>query len=172
VRAALSTAVSLGAAGVLVLAVTGAVGAQTAPADPAMAPHLSRLVATTTSFHTTSGAKPKATDVSSFKLSLADRAGHKVGEDRCTCIAVDKDNLVCTGVLLLPGGRLTYTGPFSNTGTKATLAITGGTGAFEGASGSFAVRTRPDTDPAVYDYHVDLQGGHDDWDLPGPDPTG
>ena len=57
-----------------------------------------------------------------------------------------------------PAGPLTFTQPFSNTTLKGTGAITGGTGRYAGATGTFQAVGRPDTDPFLYDYTVQLSG--------------
>lgn len=146
------------ATGLAMVALTGGAAADTASTRET---DTLRLVATTTAFTTTGGKDLKAGDILAYKDSLATGAGKKVGKDHCFCVAVDKDHLVCDGVLTLPGGTLTFTQPFRNSTQKGTGAITGGTGRYAGASGVFTAVGRPNTDPFVYDYtiRVDDVGG-------------
>lgn len=125
----------------------------------ASAPETLRLVARTTSFTATTDPKrgPAAADVYAYTDSLS-KSGKKIGTDHCFCVAVSADDLVCEGVLTLPHGKITFTQPFSNTTLTGTGAITGGTGRYDGASGTFTATGRAGTDPAVYDYVLRLKG--------------
>lgn len=118
------------------------------------------LVATTKEFKaTTDKAKgPAAADVYAYQDKLTDRAGRQLGEDHCFCIATDKDNLVCDGVLMLKRGNLTFTQPFNNATSRGTGAVTGGTGDYTGVTGVFTAVGRKNTDPQVYDYTLNVRG--------------
>jgi hypothetical protein len=70
-----------------------------------------------------------------FDPASGDRIGR--GEAACTIIDASHGRLVCTGVAVLPQGRIMFQG-----GDKPPLAITGGTGAFAGARGTVDSRQR------------------------------
>lgn len=115
-----------------------------------------QLVATTLALHTNSAGRDGPADVYGYKTRLT-RDGRSFGREHCSCTAVDKDNLVCTGLLRLPGGTLTYTVPFRNSTLRGTGAITGGTGDYVGKTGTFSAVGRKGTDPQVYDYTLRIR---------------
>lgn len=64
------------------------------------------------------------------------RDGQEVGDEGGTCPIVDiQQGLIhCTGTIRLPGGQLTFQGLTTTAPTKL-VAITGGTGRYQGAAG-------------------------------------
>jgi hypothetical protein len=97
-----------------------------------------------------------AGDVIVFTERLSNAAGHTIGSDAATCTYLFDQHLLCTGVYALRGGQLFVsllqpglTGP-QNYGQ----AITGGTGRYDGASGTVAVHQRPAGDQFVF--HIRL----------------
>lgn len=64
------------------------------------------------------------------------RDGQQVGDEGGTCPIVDiQQGLIhCTGTIRLPGGQLTFQGLTTTAPTKL-MAITGGTGRYQGAAG-------------------------------------
>lgn len=56
----------------------------------------------------------------------------------------------------LPRRAAHFTQPFSNATLTGIGAITGGTGKYAGATGTFEATGRAGTDPQVYDYTVRL----------------
>jgi len=140
------------------LLLAGLTATATASAHSESGERTIHLVATTKEFTaTTDKAKgPAAADVYAYQDKLTDRAGRRLGEDHCFCVAVDKDNLVCDGVLMLKRGSLTFTQPFSNATLRGTGAITGGTGEYAGVTGVFTAVGRKNTDPQVYDYTLNV----------------
>ena len=68
----------------------------------------------------------------------------------------DLNHILGTGQSLSLGTMgspaLSTTQPYSNKTGRGTGAITGGTGRYEGAQGTFTAVGRKGSDPAVYDY--------------------
>lgn len=68
-------------------------------------------------------------------------SGERVGSLHATCVVTrkakdpDRTPLLCHGMYLLPGGRLSGTAVVGGSDTT-TIAITGGTGKYAGASGT------------------------------------
>ena len=85
-------------------------------------------------------------DMLVFTEKLFDPRGKRIGSDAASCVRLFDATSLCTGVYMLPGGRvmvqLLQPGP---TGTY-DQAITGGTGRFAGARGTVTVAQRPDGD--------------------------
>ena len=75
----------------------------------------------------------------SFTGDVLDDQGHTVGKAVETCSRLNKrDKWSCDGTMInLYGchGLLTFTGPFSDLVLGGKYVITGGTGAFDGATG-------------------------------------
>lgn len=76
-------------------------------------------------------------DILTFANDVFDAADKKkAGTDQGYCLRVVAGaSYECNWTLLLPGGQIVVEGPFYDT-KDSTLAITGGTGAYEGARGS------------------------------------
>lgn len=149
-----------GAVAAAALLLAGLTATATASAHSESGERTIHLVATTEKFKATTDKAngPAAADIYAYQDKLTDRAGHRLGEDHCFCVAVDKDNLVCDGVLMLKRGSLTFTQPFNNATSRGTGAITGGTGDYTGVTGIFTAVGRKHTDPQVYDYTLNLSG--------------
>jgi hypothetical protein len=64
---------------------------------------------------------------------------HKVGSNRGHCVFEGQTVLHCVGTARLAGGTLEFAGETTTTGTTSTIAITGGTGALDGAEGHVSV---------------------------------
>ena len=74
--------------------------------------------------------------------------GDDTGVDRVICTVVDKTEALCTASVQLSKGSLTAQTLASFTsgpGSKVAWAITGGTGAYDGARGTAIVTSSPDT---------------------------
>lgn len=146
------------AAGVVgTAALLGMVSAGGAGAQPQASNSTIHLIATTSAYDDTVGSSPAATDIYAYKTVLRDTDADRVGRENCFCVATDADSLVCTGVLTLTDGTLTYTLPFSNNTGRGTGAITGGTGRYTNATGTFKAVFRANTDPGKYDYYLNLR---------------
>jgi len=99
-------------------------------------------------------------------LSLGDTLGwhnpvydasdtHQVGMDNGYCVrtvATGKTEWECAWTTLLPGGDITVEGPYYDDGTDTTLAITGGTGIYTGATGSMLLHARGNPVGSEYDF--------------------
>ena len=129
-----------------------------------------RLIATIKDFTSTtpSGRDLAATHIWTFTDVLRTTDGKRAGRDNCFCVAVDADHLVCTGVLTLRQGSLTFTQPFRNSTQRGTGTITGGTGRYLGASGTFTATGIKGTEK--FQYTIRLRQADDDgFTLPDPD---
>ncbi|EAU65547.1 dirigent protein [Stigmatella aurantiaca] len=84
-----------------------------------------------------------AGDVLTFVNPLFDEANTaQVGTDQGYCVRVQAGaSWECTWTAFLDDGQLTVAGPFYDT-RDSTLAITGGTGAFQGAHGQMRLEFR------------------------------
>jgi len=134
------------AAGIAVL--VGATAAWVVPTAAVAAPPDIRVTARETSAVYTDGGRPGESPGDSF--AFTDRLmknGERVGRDVVNCDVVRASRrlfvLQCVGTLTFKGrgdltvqGKLEYT---NNGDDRNTLAITGGTGEFRGASGEFEV---------------------------------
>jgi hypothetical protein len=98
-----------------------------------------------------------ATDMSTIVDDLFDAADKdRVGHDEIVCAAVNANDLQCTGTLFLAKGQLTFTMPYSLVTRSGQGAITGGTGAYQAAGGTFRAVARPGVTPAVSDYTLNI----------------
>ncbi len=93
-----------------------------------------------------------AGDVLTFANLLFDAANTtQVGTDQGYCVrVVAGQSFECTWTAFLSEGQLTVTGPFYDT-QGSVLAITGGTGAFQGARGEMELRFR-ESQTVEYDF--------------------
>ena len=103
-------------------------------------------------------------------LSLGDTLGwhnpvynasdtRQVGTDNGYCIrtvATGKTEWECAWTTLLPGGDITVEGPYYDDGTDTTLAVTGGTGIYTGATGSMLLHARGNPVGSEYDFVFSL----------------
>lgn len=71
--------------------------------------------------------------------------GEEVGDEGGTCPLVDLEQglIHCTGTIRLPGGQITFQGLTTTEPTKQ-VAITGGTGRYQGAGGEATLVEFPD----------------------------
>jgi hypothetical protein len=128
-----------------------------------------RLVATENQFNFVDVAPtgPSVGDRLVFSETLF-RRGHEVGESGVDCVIVevtppyDVLTLQCVATLSLRRGQITLQGLIEVQGEDDpgpwTVAITGGTGAFRGASGEARVRDRGDT--TIYKLFFDSKKKH------------
>jgi allene oxide cyclase len=93
-----------------------------------------------------------AGDVLTFANLLFDSENKtQVGTDQGYCVrVVAGESFECTWTAFLSEGQLTVSGPFYDT-KGSVLAITGGTGAFQGAQGEMELRFRDAATPE-YDF--------------------
>ena len=83
-----------------------------------------------------------------LRSAVKDAQGRRIGSSSVVCEMVFAKQLQCTGVYRLPGGTLTGTAmaPASPTSTAPVhIAITGGTGRYEGASGQATLTPQSQT---------------------------
>ncbi len=74
-------------------------------------------------------------------LTEALRAGGEViGHDRIACLTLTQASMKCTAVFTLPKGQVKVAGTVHFDKPMSKLAITGGTGAYAGATGTLALR--------------------------------
>ena len=82
-------------------------------------------------------------DVIVFTYPLADAAGQVVGKLHANCATTVgarnflKSSMTCSGVLVLRDGTLTFQAAFKVSASIVTGAVTGGTGAYANARGTF-----------------------------------
>ena len=75
------------------------------------------------------------------------RNGASYGHDAIHCVIVVAADAICAGAFTLPGGQLTIAGDVGSVnshGLKA-VAVTGGTGQYQGARGQLTVKDRSAT---------------------------
>lgn len=136
----------LGAAAALATAalMAGAGSAQT----PATALHFVSTSQKNTAF------MPKGAPHLGDRLGFGDRiSGDDTGFDRGVCTIVGKPQLLCTIQVQLSKGTLTVQGLLPERANKTPVAITGGTGAYNGARGTALVT---DTSPTQTDVQITL----------------
>jgi hypothetical protein len=84
----------------------------------------------------------------------------RVGVDngQCTRTIADPTNGVweCFWTVILSSGQITVEGPFNDNGTDTMLAITGGTGAYQGAHGQMRLHLHSTT-PLKYDFFYQVE---------------
>lgn len=84
----------------------------------------------------------------------------RVGVDngQCTRTIADPTNGVweCFWTVILASGQITVEGPFNDNGTDTMLAITGGTGAYQGAHGQMRLHLHSTT-PLKYDFFYQVE---------------
>jgi hypothetical protein len=99
-------------------------------------------------------------DVLAFANPIFDAKNiHKVGTDNGSCIrTVVGVSYECSWTTSLPGGSIVVSGPFLDAG-DSTLAVTGGTGAYRGASGQMRLHAR-NAAGSAYDFRFSLSRSH------------
>ncbi|HEX6696844.1 MAG TPA: hypothetical protein VF080_08620 [Solirubrobacteraceae bacterium] len=86
------------------------------------------------------GYMPKGAPRLGDRLGFGDRiTGDDSGYDRAVCTIVGKPQLLCTIQVQLSKGTLTVQGMLPERAHKTPVAITGGTGAYDGARGTALV---------------------------------
>ena len=86
-------------------------------------------------------------DVIVFTNPLADASGQVVGKLHANCATTVgarnflKSSMTCSGVLVLRDGTLTFQAAFKVSASTVTGAVTGGTGAYANARGTFVSKT-------------------------------
>jgi len=86
---------------------------------------------------------------------------HQIATDNGYCVrtvATGKTEWECTWTTLLAGGHITVEGPFFDDGTNTSLAITGGTGKYNGASGWMLLHARGNPVGSEFDFVFHLKG--------------
>jgi hypothetical protein len=75
------------------------------------------------------------------------RNGASDGHNAIHCVIVVAADAVCVGAFTLPGGQLTIAGDVGsiNSHGSKTVAVTGGTGRYQGARGQLTVKDRSAT---------------------------
>lgn len=125
----LSLGLGAGAAAALATAalMAGAGAAQSPPATL-------HLVSTT---QKNAGFMPKGAPHQGDRLGFGDRiTGDDTGYDRGVCTIVGRPQILCTIQVQLSKGTLTVQGMLPERANKTPVAITGGTGAYNGARGT------------------------------------
>jgi hypothetical protein len=99
-------------------------------------------------------------DVLAFANPIFDaRNTHKVGTDDGSCIRTAVGvSYECSWTTSLHDGSIVVTGPFLDVG-DSTLAVTGGTGRYRGASGEMRLHPR-DAAGSGYDFTFSLRRSH------------
>lgn len=126
------------------LLLTATMGAALAlPTSAAAAQTIHVVERATTDAVTNGSSKDKPGNVLTWHNRIYDAANkHQVGRDAGYCIRiVAGKSWECSWTTFLQSGSISVQGPFSDTGSTV-LAITGGTGAYAGASGTMELRYR------------------------------
>ncbi|HEV7669720.1 MAG TPA: dirigent protein [Thermoanaerobaculia bacterium] len=111
----------------------------------------------TTDAVTDTGAKGNsAGDVLTFANEVFDAANEKkIGSDQGFCVrTAPGTSWECLWTLVLSDGQITVEGPFLDAG-DSVLAVTGGTGAYQGAGGEMKLHSR-DAKGTEYDFRYEL----------------
>jgi hypothetical protein len=88
------------------------------------------------------------------RIGFGDRiTGDDTGYDRAVCTVVGRPQLLCTIQVQLSKGTLTVQGMLPQRATKVPVAVTGGTGAYNGARGTALVT---DSSPTQTDVEITL----------------
>jgi hypothetical protein len=151
----------LGAASILALLAFGASGAAAEDSSTTEAKTFLHFVERASSDAVTNGdaEAAKVGNVLTFANPVYDAENDKVvASDMgyCVYLVKGKKSWECTWTTFVKGGSLTVEGPYSET-HDTTLAITGGTGAYRGATGEMALHARNNHGTA-YDFifHIAL----------------
>jgi hypothetical protein len=100
------------------------------------------------------GFNPKRAPHLGDRLGFGDTiSGDDTGYDRGVCTVVGRPQLLCTVQVQLSKGTLTVQGMLPERATKVPVAITGGTGAYNGARGTALVT---DSSPTRTDVEITL----------------
>jgi hypothetical protein len=138
----------LGASAVAALATAALMAGAGAAQTPATALH---LVSTS---QKGVGFTPKHAPRPGDRLGFGDRiTGDDTGYDRAVCTVVGRPQLLCTIQVQLAKGTLTVQGMLPERANRTPVAITGGTGAYDGARGTALVT---DASPTKTDVEITL----------------
>jgi hypothetical protein len=96
-------------------------------------------------------------NVSALRFSVQRRDGSAAGEAWISCVIMEATQQLCHGAFVLANGQIEAQVATSMTATTFTAAITGGTGAFEGANGQI---DNVMVAPGVIDRTFHLLSGH------------
>jgi hypothetical protein len=115
-----------------------------------------RATTDTTSVHAGKAAD-NVGDILTFTNDVFDAANvKKLGYDQGYCVRLGVGKAFeCHWSLILAKGQITVDGPFLDS-ADSTLAVTGGTGAYNGASGEMALHAR-DSKGSAYDFTYRLK---------------
>jgi hypothetical protein len=99
-----------------------------------------------------------AGDVLAFANPVFDEANKKqVGTDNGQCVRTAPGKAwECIWTITLSGGQMTVEGPFYDGGKDSQLAITGGTGEYEEASGEMTLHAR-NPEETEYDFTYEVE---------------
>jgi hypothetical protein len=102
---------------------------------------------------------PSAGDMFVFTRSLYDESAKKVGgvTAKCTVTPV-RTTTLCEGVFALADGSIFGSGLSKDSSLKTVIAISGGTGAYEGARGTITTVNRSHANNAPADDTIHLLG--------------
>jgi hypothetical protein len=129
-----------------------ATAALMASAGSAQAPPTTLHLVSTSQKH--AGFMPKGAPRLGDRLGFGDRiTGDDTGYDRAVCTVVGRPQLLCTIQVQLAKGTLTVQGMLPERATKVPVAVTGGTGAYNGARGTALVT---DASPTKTDVEITL----------------
>jgi allene oxide cyclase len=104
-------------------------------------------------------------DTLGFHNPVFDAAdAHQVGTDNGAClrtVSSGKTEWECSWTTFLAEGQITVEGPFYDDGTDTTLAVTGGTGVYTGATGTMLLHARGNPVGSEFDFifHLSNTGG-------------
>jgi hypothetical protein len=100
------------------------------------------------------GFMPKGAPHLGDRIGFGDRiSGDDTGFDRGVCTIVGRPQILCTIQVQLSKGTLTVQGMLPERANKTPVAVTGGTGAYNGARGTALVT---DTSPTQTDVEITL----------------
>jgi len=129
-----------------------ATAALMASAGSAQAPPTTLHLVSTSQKH--AGFMPKGAPRLGDRLGFGDRiTGDDTGYDRAACTIVGRPQLLCTIQVQLSKGTLTVQGMLPERANRTPVAITGGTGAYDGARGTALVT---DTSASRTDVEITL----------------
>jgi hypothetical protein len=130
----------------LAIAVAAIAATTFAAAGSAQGPATTSLHLTSTSQHAAGFAPAHDPPRAGDHFAIADKiTGDDTGIDRVACTMTSKRQALCTAVVQLSKGTLTAQSLVNITAAQKRYAITGGTGNYDGASGTAIVKSIPNT---------------------------
>jgi len=122
-------------AGVFATLLVFAVGAYTnsdnSIAEASIRPAVIRLVAVDQEVH---GKSVDPNDHQVFTQTILGSSGNIIGNSYSVCIKIRRNVSVCSGIYILPKGKITYYGSRQNR-LRYSMVVTGGSGVYQGAGG-------------------------------------